>query len=220
MADQAKEKYNTLIVVYSKVINECNGLLFPYSKQNFDNFNDMIDFMDKNLSGYIKNSNYNPDIEKLAHNYLTRMLKRWRMGILPSNTEKLRLKSVKEVRNIFNQMGDVQDMLEDANVDAVTLATGTISILKSLEDFETMLVELVIHHNTDYEEQKMVGKKIKVSPVRPEAKRELEKKKFNLIAVRLGQKLMDVEEQIKQPKSEQRSIEETEDAETEEELSK
>jgi hypothetical protein len=136
----------------------------------------------------------NPDVNKLAHNWLSRMIKRWQLNILPSYTDKIRLKCVDTVRTLHKEVGDLQDLLEDKDSNIINTSKILKNILENFANLSKDMVDLVQNHNAEFEEKKLSEKKIKIKPVsgRYIGILALAERKFNRAAEELGSAIVNL----------------------------
>ena len=147
---------------YNMVLKEISDRLGVSTGKEYDSFGSMKD----DALALINNiASSNPAIEKLAHNWLTRVIKRWKLKIMPSYTDKLRLKCIEIIRNLHEEMGNLQDLLEDKNKDVIKVGNKLITVLKTFSNLSNKLIELSENHNSEYSEQRLSGDKVKIKQI-------------------------------------------------------
>jgi hypothetical protein len=168
--DEFVFKYKQILIHVSKVLSQKTG-------GQFNSFAEMASVIKDMVA-----ADKDPNVNKLAHNWLSRMVKRWQLNILPSYTDKIRLKCIDVVRILHQEVGDLQDLLENKDSSIVDISNTLKSILENFADLAKNMVDLVQNHNAEYEEKRLSERKnIKIRPVseRHVGALVLAEKKFN-----------------------------------------
>jgi len=152
--DELFSKYEQIFRHVSKVLSQKVG-------KQFNSFTEMLPTIKDMLA-----AGKNPDVNKLAHNWLSRMIKRWQLNILPSYTDKIRLKCIDTIRILNKEVGDLQDLLEDKDSSIVESSIKLKNVLENFAILSKDMVDLAQNHNAEYEEKRLGEKKnIKIMPV-------------------------------------------------------
>ncbi len=160
-AAKTKADVDELFIKYEQIFRHVSKVLSQKVGGQFNSFMEMLPVI-KDMLATGKNS----DINKLAHNWLSRVIKRWQLNILPSYTDKIRLKCVDIVRSLHKEVGDLQDLLENKDGSMIDAAKELKSILENFANLSKNMVDLVQNHNAEYEEKRLSEKKnIKMMPV-------------------------------------------------------
>lgn len=183
-AAKIKADVDELFSKYEQIFRHVSKTLSQKVGKQFNSFTEMLPTI-KDMLVADKNS----DVNKLAHNWLSRMIKRWQLNILPSYTDKIRLKCVDTIRVLHKEVGDLQDLLEDKDSSIVESAIKLKNVLENFAILSKDMVDLVQNHNAEYEEKRLSEKKnIKIMPVSGKylSILSLAERKFNMAVDELG----------------------------------
>jgi hypothetical protein len=188
-AAKMKADVDELFFKYQQIFMHVSKVLSTKFGKQFNSFTEMLPIVKDMLA-----AGKNLDINKLAHNWLSRMIKRWQLNILPSYTDKIRLKCVDTIRILHKEVGDLQDLLENKDSNIIDSAKKLKNILENFAILSKDMVDLAQNHNAEYEEKKLSEKKIKIKPVsgRYIGILALAERKFNRAAEELGSAIVNL----------------------------
>lgn len=144
---------------YDKLISSLNEIVKNKTGDDNNSFEKMVSSIKKLAFGT------NEAINKLASNWLTRTLNRWKLNIFPSYTDKIRLACVKMVMELHEKNGDLQDLLEKQSTEVSKISESMIDLLVSFEALANKMLLLAENHNSEYEEARLNDKKVKFRPI-------------------------------------------------------
>jgi hypothetical protein len=152
------EMVRILFAKYEETLSAVNNI-FANTGASFNSFEEMVPALSKQAF------DSNEIINKLAHNWLSRMVKRWRLNVFPSYTDKIRLKCVQKVAVLHQEFGDLQDLLEKKDNDIFLVASRLMVILDLFAGLAGEMLSLAVSHNNMYEEVRLDENKVSMRPI-------------------------------------------------------